>query len=179
MNDITQDKIVNRTPKIINNYLGLAFPTSALIGGYLFLALGLIGLLSGHLVGILVALVGGFVCFTYLGIEINIKNKTIRQYTSYFGFKKGATKDLTVFPFICIFKSNKIYTTNSRSNRSVSYSEKTFDIYLLNQTHKEKILIKIEKGEDKAIQKAKEIADDMGIKLVQYNPVVLSRKNKR
>jgi len=179
MNDTKQDKIVNGRAEIINNYLGLAFPTPALIGGYLFLTLGLIGLLSGHIAGLLVALVGGFVCFTYSGIEINIKNKTIRQYTSYFGFKKGETRDLTTYPFICIFKSNKTHTMYSRSNRAVSYSETTYDLYLLNQTHKEKVLIKVEKGEDNAIKKAKEIADSIGIKLVQYNPEVLSRKNRR
>ena len=46
-------------------------------------------MLSGHIAGLLIALLGGFICFTYSGIVINIKNKTIRQYTSYFGFKKG------------------------------------------------------------------------------------------
>lgn len=179
MNDTAQDKIVNGKPEIINSYLGLSFPTPMLISGYLFLIFGIIALISGHIVGLLIALMGGFVCFTYSGIIINIKNKTIRQYTSYFGFKKGENKELTLYPFICIFKSNKTQTMYSRSNRTVSYSEMTYDIFLLNQTHKEKILIKVEKEEANAIQSAKEIADNIGIKVVQYNPEVLSRKNRR
>lgn len=179
MNDTSQDKIVNGRPEIINNYLGLVFPNPALIGGYLFLTLGIIGLVSGHIVGLLIALLGGFVCSTFSGIEINIKNKTIRQYTSYFGFKKGETKDLTPYPFICIFKSNKTHSMYSRSNRAISYSETTYDLYLLNRSHKEKILIKVEKGEDNAIKKAKEIAGNIGIKLVQYSPEVISKKNRR
>jgi hypothetical protein len=165
--------------KIIKNYLGLAFPSSALIGGYLFLFFGIIGLLNGRMVGILIAMLGAFVCFTYQGIEINIGNKTIRKYTAYFGFKRGQAKDLTAYPFVCIFKSNKTHKMYSRTNRTLSYSEITYDIYLLSQTHKEKILIKIEKGEENAISAAKRIADDIGIKLVQYNPEVISRKNKR
>jgi hypothetical protein len=165
--------------KTIKNYLRLAFPTSALIGGYLFLTFGIIGLVSGRIVGLLIALLGAFICFTYSGIEINIGNKTIRKYTSYFGFKKGEMKDLTAYPFVCIFKSHKTHKVYSRTNRALSYNEVTYDIYLLSQTHKERILIKIEKGEGNAIKSAKKIADDIGVKVVQYNPEVISKKSRR
>ncbi|MDQ3047109.1 MAG: hypothetical protein M3R27_06135 [Bacteroidota bacterium] len=95
MDNITSDKTAAGKPKLIDNYLGLSFPAPALIGGYFFLILGLIALLNGHIVGLLVATLGGFVCFTFSGVQINSEDKTLRQYTSYFGFKKGAMSAFT------------------------------------------------------------------------------------
>lgn len=165
--------------KSINNSLGRVFPPAALIGGVLFLTLGFIGFMGGHVVGLIVLLIGGFVCFTFHGVEINIEKKTIRSYTSYFGIKSGKIKDISSYPFICILKSNKSYKMHGRANQSVAYSETTYDIYLLNKTHQEKILLKIEKGQEQAIQSAKELAAYLDIELVTYMPKVTSRQRNK
>jgi hypothetical protein len=87
-------------------------------------------LLDGNLIGLAVALLGGFICFTFNGVQLNMENKTIRSYTSYFGIKRGKTKDISAYPFICIFKSNKRYKMFGRANQSASYTKMTYDIYV-------------------------------------------------
>ncbi len=163
----------------IHNFLGFVFPVPVLIGGYILLILGIGYLISGNPVGILIALAGAFVSFTFTGVQIDIKNQTFRQYISYFGLKTGKFKDLQRYPFICIFKSNKVQQTYSRSNRAASSNETSYDIYLLNQTHKEKIMIDSKSEHEHAVQTARELANAIGIQVVQYNPEVPSRKNKR
>jgi len=176
---MSSNEILNQRIEIIDNHLGRVFPAPALIGGYLFLIFGFLGLISGYLIGLVIALIGAFVCFSFSGIQVDLNTRRIKLYTSYFGFKKGETKDLTLYPFICIFKSNKSYSVYSRTNRSTSYSEITYDIYLLTKTHKEKVLLKIEKGQESAIESAKKLAALLDLEVVQYNPVVKSRINKR
>lgn len=170
---------IDKNQTIIKNSLGKAFTAPAVFGGYLFLALGVIAALTGSLIGLGIALLGAFIVFTSNGVIIDVSNKKIKTYTSYFGIKTGAWKALSDFPFVCIFKSNKSYTALSRANVAMTDKITSYDVFLLTEKHREKYLIKNVPTEESAIQYAKQIASILGIELVKYNPVVLSRKDRR
>lgn len=174
------DENSNKEPqKIIRNNFGKVFPSAAVFCGYIFMIFGLFSLLFGSLLGIVILILGGFGVFTATGVEIDIANRQFRPYTSYFGFKSGQWKGLLNYPYLCVFKSTKKFTMFSQANVSTSYTETGFDIFLLNQSHRERVLVSIANTKEDAIAAANVLASQLKIEVVQFNPKVASRGAKK
>ena len=163
---------------MIVNSFGKVFPSPAVFSAYILLGLGIIAILSGAYLAVILILLGGLGAFSTTGVEIDTDNKQFRTYSSFFGFKTGNWKNLSNYPFLCIFKSKKRYSMFSQANVQTSYVETGFDIFLLNQSHRERILVNIAETKEQATEAAKELAAQLKIQLVQFNPKVPSRDGR-
>lgn len=148
--------------------------------GYGILTVGVLITLGNPIIGLLVVLVGGFISFTSTGIQIDVENKKYKHYSSYYGIKQGQWKTLDSYPCLAILQSRQSSTTHSIGNiSSITNSENYYDIYLLDKTHRQKLLIKRLKNKEQASKDAKEFAENLGVEFTTYNPVISAKTRSR
>jgi len=157
---------------LIDNNTGKAFPPPAVFAGYIFLVLSPVAIYSNPFVGLLLALAGGFVSFTSTGVQIDPSKRKFREYTSYFGVKKGLWQTLDKYPFLAIMGRTQSYTTYSRGQVALTDREKFIDICLLSKSHRQNVMIKRLRDRDQATKDAKELAEKLNLELTKYNPPV-------
>lgn len=163
---------------IIDNKLEKLFPPAASFAGYIILIVGLLIFVYNLIAGLVISVFGGFMSFTYSGIQIDLESRRFRKYICIFGIKHGVWITLNNYPYITILHKNIVTTAYSRSNRPATTSDENyFDICILNDTQQEKIIIKRLKSKEQAIREVKEFAEKMNVKFVDYNPL-RSKKTK-
>ena len=169
--------------KIIDNKLERLFTPSMTVVGYLLMGMSLFAFYEGgYFVGLLFILGGGFVSFANNGIQINPDSMMSKQYIGYLGLRLGKWKSLEQFCHITILRSKESSTVFSRSNRATTTSLETFyDVTLLGKSHHQKLGVKRLKGEQQAIEAAKELKQILGFDFVKYSPEVseATRANRR
>jgi len=166
--------------EIINNKFGKAFPPAMAFSGYVILAAGIVLMWENFWYGLLIAVVGGLICFTKSGVLIDCSNKRYKDYSSFYGIKQGKWESVTPYPFIAILHRNISTTAFSQGNRpGTTGSNIYYDIFLLNNTHRKKVLIKRLKDKEGAITEAKELAVKLDLEMTNYNPVVSSKTRVR
>ena len=101
---------------MINHKLGKVFGPSFSYAGYVFFAAGIITL-SYSCSAIFLVVLGAFISMTYSGTFIDLENKRIKPYTSWFGIvKTGKWVGIDSSSKFRIIRSNRRYTTYSRAN---------------------------------------------------------------
>lgn len=164
---------------MINNRIGFFFPLPVIIIGTLISFIGLISLIKITIFGILlIPMLLLFITSTY-GIDIDYKNKLYREYESYLGFKRGNWKNLDELSFITVLKSRKGMAFYSQSNRRTSLMDDNFEVYLLNETHRRKILIQKFDNKELAKKYTVKISPLIDKEIVQFNPVVSKKTRNR
>lgn len=164
---------------IINNKIENLFPPPAVFAGYVFLIIGTLYLIVNIFVGIGLLLSGGFISFTFSGVQIYIEDKKYKVYTSLYGIKIGKSKSLNEYLFLAVLSSNQSYGLYSMSNISMSDTKIYYDICLLNSTQRQRLVIKRHKNFEKANLDAKEIADKLEVQLTTFNPPISDTTNAR
>ena len=174
--------------KIIKNKFGKMFGSGMRGGGYIFFVVGLLVIIGSFydsnyaaiLLGLVFFVVGGYIVFSTNGIMIDINNKSIMEYTKYFGlFERGDWKSIIDFPYVTILSFNISSSTFSRSNRRSAISEKQHQVHLLNAHHTKRKLIHTFLDSKLAIEFAKKIAAELKLETTQYNPPTTRRKGGR
>ncbi len=165
--------------EIIDNKLGKAFSPTAVIAGYVILGLGVLFLLGNIFIGIGLIAAACFVCFTGTGVQIDIKDKKYKEYTIIYFINNGKWKPFGEFVNLAILTTRQSYTTYSGSNRSMTSTDKYFDIFLLNKSHRQKLRVGRHKKRESAMESAKELAAKLGIPFVEYSPEISERTRAR
>jgi hypothetical protein len=126
---------------LIDHKLGKFFGPSASYGGYVFIGCGIF--ISFYSLLALTLLVPGFfMAYTYNGTIIDTDKKTIKSYTSLFGFiKTGNWINASQFTQFKIVKSRKRYTTYSRANVQFDMTFSDIELLLIDGTGKKKIVL--------------------------------------
>ncbi len=162
--------------EIVHHKFGFTFPTHIIIAGYILMVMGLFIALTYLVAGLSFAFVGTFLSFTKNGILFNPTAKTYRSYTSYLGIKMGKWQSYESYPFLAILRRTISKSRTSRMGVSKEVARDTyFDIFLLNKTHRVKLLINRQKGQDEAKLLARDLAEKLNVEYVDYNPVLSAK----
>jgi hypothetical protein len=174
-------ELQSKFSSIIENKFGKLFPQGLVFAGYIFLGLGVLMCLAVPLLGMVVILISAFICLTFSGMEINTRNKTYKDYTSFFGFiKQGKWNSYANYPYMTILRKNMVTTIHSRGNVASSTSkELVYDITLLDKTHRKKLVIKRMKDKDKTLAEAEVLAQQLGVEYANYNPQISQATRER
>lgn len=99
-----------------NHNHGKFFGPVQVFMGYIFIVLGLCCVIYSPAT-LFLLIPGTFMAFTYSGTIIDTENKKIMPYTTLFGIiRTGKWMDVSLFSGFKIVKSNRRYTSYSRSN---------------------------------------------------------------
>ena len=156
----------------INNIHGTVFPPALVYAGYIFLAFGVLTVTSNWILGSILICASIFISFSFCGLEIDLKTKRYKEFSIYFGIKAGKWTSLDQILYVTILHNKEIYEIHSRANITTSDSENFFEVYMLDKSHREKILVKRFKNPDLAINYSNKISSILNIELTKYNPVV-------
>ncbi len=146
---------------IIDNKLDKTLNGPSIFLGISFLVIGIILLVVENWIlgsiGILIAL---FLLFSYSGINIDTKNRTIRPYNKFFGIiKTGKWESLEKYIGLTLVPMNRIYSIYSRSNRRNLSVEKEYRVYLVNKAKKPALPLK----KCRTMKKAQNCMDEFSI----------------
>ena len=159
--------------KIIDNKLEKFFPTAMSFVGYFLTALGLFILVnSGFIAGSIFLILGLNIAFATSGIQIDPKKRLLRSYYGLFGLRFGKWKSLDDYKYLSVLQTRESTSTYSRSNRDITVMDLWFDICLLNENQRNKLIISRLKSSDEAVKELKVLIEAMGFSAVKYNPEV-------
>jgi hypothetical protein len=125
-----------------NNKHGKFFGPVQVYMGYVFIAIGIFCAIYSFTI-ILLIIPGSFMAFTFTGTIIDTENKKVRPYTNLFGvFRTGKWIEVSVFSGFKIMKSNRRYTSYSRSNIQLDMNITDISLLLIKKNGTGKVLIK-------------------------------------
>ncbi len=166
------------SPDMLQYSSGNQVPFNMRVFGYCILLGGFITILANVIVGLLVALVGVRLAFTYNGVQIDVVKKRYRVYTAYAYFlKQGKWKSLESMQFVSVLGTNAGFEGFSRGGAYTKLTEKVWDVMLLSENHRVKWYVCRQKSEEHAWAEAGHIAGILDKKTAKYAPV-LSAKSK-
>lgn len=161
---------------------GNYFPVKIIVFALLFMLYGFY-LINSDFIGVgCFLIIGSFlIATTKYGVEIIKENssKKYRTYYTYFGVKTGKWTSIENYPYIAILNKKMSYNMSSLGAKSLKFTEEFYEIYLLNQTHRHKLLIKSSSDLEEISNGIKKIAQDLNVEYVQYSPVVSEKTAAR
>ena len=148
------------------------FPPGLVIVGYVFMLFSLISIIGNNEkgLGIGLALLGILLSFTTTGVRIDKETKKYLSYNRFFGFEIGKWKSMEGICFLSILTKNLGYTIRTKGQLGDESTDKHYEIYLLNENHRFKLLINRTKNKNKSIEYAKKLEEELGFELVIYSP---------
>lgn len=170
-------KIEREVNKIITNSFGYSFGPGVRFGGLVIFIVGIVSFLT--IIGPIVALIAGVAAFGKSGVVINVEVKKYKEYLRCYGIEFGKWNDLSPFVALAVLKLSRTHTVHSRTNRTMTNTDTTFDICLLNNNHHKKIPVKRCNSIEEANIAIKELSEQLGIEAVKYNPVRTARTRRR
>ncbi len=158
--------------KTIDSKIENFFPPGLVIFGYVFMLFSLISIIGNNEKALTIglALLGILLSFTTTGVRIDKENKKYLAYNRFYGIEFGKWKSLENICFLSILTKNLGYTIRTRGQLGDESKAKHYEIYLLNENHRFKLLIHRTKSKDKSSEYAKELEELLDYKLVIYSP---------
>jgi hypothetical protein len=142
--------------------------------GYIFIIIGLGCFIHLELtlifIGLISLLLGLFLATAKNGIILDQENNKYKKTVFFLGLELGNWKSLSHFTDISILSFNKGITALSRGQRATTFSNKVFEVYMLTENHRERIILKRYKQEDKATVSAQDLAYKLGMEFNIFSP---------
>ena len=118
------------------------FGPSFSYAGYVFIISGIITLQYSYSAAFLVVL-GAFIAFTYTGSIVDTENRRIKSYTAFFGIiKSGKWVEINKSSVFRIIRSNRRYTTYSRTNMRNDLYIRDLRLVVTNKESKTRVTVK-------------------------------------
>lgn len=115
--------------------------------------------------------IGALILFTLQGVEINPKEKKYRYYLRVFFLKLGMWKSYASFTDLILLRHKASNARPMNSGKEVLGSGKVvYEIYLAHPNHFTMVLIKKTPTQADGEHDADELARQLGVEWVQYNP---------
>jgi hypothetical protein len=150
---------------------GFSFAMPIIIAAFVVTFLGIISFFESPIFGIGLIIASIFVWSSSYGIQINPTDKNYREFGSVFGLKTGEWKPFDSLPFLTVLRNREGMTVYSKSNRSTTSIDDSFCVYLLNASHRKKVLVQKFDTKELAIKNASELASRLKKELVEFDPV--------
>ena len=164
---------------MINHRIGFFFPLPVIIIGSIISFVGVTSVFQATIFGVFLVPVGLFFVLSSYGSQIDPENHLYRTYVNFIGFKRGSWSSLNDLPFITVLKSRRGMAFYSQTNRSTSLIDDSFEVYLLNESHRMKFLIQKFETNELAAKYAEELSKQIDKEKVRYNPVVSEKTRLR
>lgn len=165
--------------KIYNCRLGNGYPIFVQVIGYIVLLLSIGGTFINPMALVIGLMVSGVVSFSSAGVLIDFERHRVRQYTSFFMIRSGKWRSLSDIPYVTVVFAEETSSIASQSNRTTEIKKVYFSVYLLNQTHRFKILAKHTTKKEEAVKFAEFLAEKLNIEFTVYNPVLSEQTRAR
>jgi hypothetical protein len=153
------------------------FPINLNIFGYFLIIMGLVFFkrleLTLNFIGSISLILGLFLATAKDGIILNKENNKFKKAIFFLGLEPGSWKSLERFTDISILTGNiglGFYRLITSRNSSAFHSKKVFEVYMLSENHRERIILKRYKQEDKAAVFSQDIAHRLGMELTVFSP---------
>ncbi len=156
---------------------GKLFSKPLIFTGYLLMLLGILGIVS--YVGLVLILVGFVASFSTTGVDLDISNKRLKEYSKIFGYKWGDWVSYEDYPYIAVLKRMESSTVYSRAQIATTDTSTYYDINLMNKSHRKKVILSRMKGVEEAEKAAKELCLELDLEYAQYNPVISAKTRAR
>lgn len=130
-------------------------------------------------IGGIILLFGLYMVTGTSGIDINYSNEVFKEYNKVLGLKFGKWQSLSPYPFLSIMTANKSNKASDITglNKTV-VTENALGVYLLNNSHRQKILLTRTSPKMKeAIVEAERLSEFTEKELMKYNPRRLLNRN--
>ena len=82
-------------------------------------------------------------------------------------------------PYLTVLRGKSGTTIYSQSNRSTTFVEERYEVCLLNESHRKKVVVKKFETEQAALEYCKTISGELNREIVTYNPVVSEATRNR
>tara|TARA_R110002012_G_scaffold289815_1_gene483136 strand:- start:119 stop:607 length:489 start_codon:yes stop_codon:yes gene_type:complete len=144
--------------------------------GIIFICIGIYNLLGlfFELIYILISLpfliIGLFLATAKSGIIIDKINNKFKNCVFFLGLEIGKWKTLSPFSDIALLTKNRGVKAYSRGQRTTTFTNKFFEVYMLTNNHRERIILKRYKDEGKAKVFAQDIALQLNMKFAIFSP---------
>lgn len=162
-----------KTKSKLDGTLGSLFPPTVKFVGRIVFVAGVLAMFGLPLIGIFLMLAGAFVGFSVTGVKLFPAEGAYQLYIGLFGLRFGKRKSYQNYPFLSVMRTKVTSSAFSVTNRNASTgSNLYFDVYLLSQSHRERILVRRYSSQFEAKQKAQELGTVLSKKVVMYHPTV-------
>ncbi|WP_430813535.1 hypothetical protein [Carboxylicivirga sp. RSCT41] len=149
------------------NSLGKTFGPVGSFSGLLIFCAGLFLTVMAGFGGIVVTIIGAFVAFTRPLTSIDYDKKQVRNGDKLFGIvKTGKWIPVKASMKIGRYRSNKVYRTYSRSNRSLDIEQKQNLICLFNENGQKLMALKNIKDAEKLAIELQNMSDRLGVEQI-------------
>ena len=149
---------------------GYLHPPQMRFAGYIVIAVGFGAVVTGRLLGLLALVFGYWLTFRSSGTEIDILTRRYRPFTRSFGVKKGKWQSYASYPDLAVLRGKEGFTAYSRGMVELNMAETVYDIYLLSEDHRRKLILNRCSSTQTAEDEGKELAEQMGLSWTSYNP---------
>lgn len=164
---------------MINHRIGFSFALPVVIVGVIIILAGLISAIESPILGVVLILAGSFIITSSYGTQIDVDKNQFREYGSIFGIKNGEWKSLNKMPNITVLKNRIGVRVYSQSNRSTVNTDDSYEVCLLNESHRAKVTIQKFETEHQALKYGEQLASKLKKEVVHYNPVVSKTTQNR
>jgi hypothetical protein len=165
---------------IKSNKIGFSFAMPVVVIGVAIILFAFAMISINPFLGIGFILAGGFMSTSSYGTQIDLENKKFREYGSAFGIKNGKWNSLDVLPFLSLMKSRSGYTVYSRTNRSSTDVDDFYEVCLLTQNHRKKIVVQKFSYKKDATEFLNKLSTTLNKPIVEFNPEISQKtKNRR
>ena len=147
--------------------------------GVLLLALASFILWQNWVLGIVLVIIGFYLSFTFEGVQLNYGENRFKIFSSKFGMTKNEWHSFKEYPYVSILSMNQRSTVYGVSGTPLTSKFMTYRVYLLNQSHLQKILLEEFDNEVDAERLAHGVALKAGIKVVTYSPQISAASRAR
>jgi hypothetical protein len=130
--------------------IGYSFNPIVRLIGFIAVILTPLLCIESLLIGTSSLVIGVFFAFTSYGTQINYIKKTYREYGRFFFLKFGTWNSVQSFPYLCVFKHKMGSRIYSSSSHSTNISSSQYEICMLNETHRKRILLNLHDSMEEA-----------------------------
>ena len=156
-----------------NQYIEQLYPLALTVVGYVFFLFTITLFISGaFIVGIVFLIIGVFLSFSVVGIQVDSEKNRFNYYERILFVKMGKWRSFDEFPDVSVLTINQKHSSRSLTNMEFTSKSIVYKVHLLNETHREKIMIQIFKEEEKAILFAKDFAARTGTNFTIFSPEI-------
>jgi len=156
---------------------GFSFSAPVIAIAVLISAVSLFYLNDQPILSPLAFIIGATIWTNSYGTEISLDKKKFREYGSVLFFRYGKWIALELYPNICVLQNNMAYNIYSRTNTTNTISFDNYDVCLLNENHRSRIVVQTFNYKIKAFEFASEFSKLLNKEIVQFSPKI-SEKTK-
>lgn len=166
---------------IISHEFGNPFNRIMILAAYLLIPVSVISVWEGNfLTAIIFAIISAYMLLLRKGIAFNPSTKTYKNYIALLDYKKGEELSYANYPDLAILRKRIVTQALSRGNAVSTIEDQwKYHLYLLDNKHRKRILVKTVLNEETAKKEAVDWADKLGVNYVRYNPVISEQTRKR